>query len=308
MSDSFRTMQAVSDLVHHVKPLLAQHLAAVAEASGMTLRETGEAFARLRDDGFRFQRDETLPLLDGLETIAISQAEGFDLAVVVLLADVLQRGQVSGLLSEAWDEAVVRLRNWPATLRAAMANGFRRAAEAGSITLEHWPRDADHITRQKEEIAPDLLRIARAIRIDELLAVAKSYSGQAVEARGQILIDLIGLHDGIEHESIRVVPEIASPWSEVAAIAESPGAVGFEGCTAILLLNAVHYSDRRDLFGGYWEAHGEAYCRLRPSARDPILAAVRYMFELNTSFIEHSSVKCDTGYRAVLPIPVVDDL
>ena len=122
MRDDFRTMQAVSDLIHHVKPLLAQHLAAVAEASAMGLRETGEAFARLRDDGFRFECDETLPLLDGLETIAITQAEGFDLAVVVLLADILQRRQASGLLADAWDEACKRLRDWPATLRAAVAN------------------------------------------------------------------------------------------------------------------------------------------------------------------------------------------
>ena len=75
-------------------------------------------------------------LLDGLETIAITQAEGFDLAVVVLLADVLQRGQASGLLTEAWDEACKRLRDWPATLRAAVANGLRRAVELDAITLE----------------------------------------------------------------------------------------------------------------------------------------------------------------------------
>lgn len=161
MSDSFRTMQAVSDLVHHVKPLLAQHLAAVAEASGMGLRETGEAFARLRDDGYSFKRDETLSLLMGIEQIALTQATGFELGVVILLADRLQTQKSPDSLAQVWVAATAQLGHWPATLRAAVANGVRQATTLGQIALQTMPKDQDYQTRPAEPIADHLLRIAR---------------------------------------------------------------------------------------------------------------------------------------------------
>ena len=301
MSDSFRTMQAVSDLIHHVKPLLAQHLAAVAEASGLTLRETGEAFARLRDDGFRFQRDETLPLLDGLETIAITQAEGFDLAVVILLADVLQRQQVSGLLTEAWAESVVRLRNWPATLRAAVANGLRRAVELGLITLETSPTDEDCQTRESAVIAEHVLQIVRSMRRDELAAVAQAEHGRDAPQHLAALRQVIADHDGIMGPDHYWFPsEVVELTAHVAS------APGFAGCTAILLLNAMRHGDGRGWINFRWEPLGAAYCALQPSRRDPILAGIRYIYETDSEFCELSPRKVRLGEGAT--IPVVDDL
>ncbi len=303
MSDSFRTMQAVSDLVHHVKPLLAQHLAAVAEASGLTLRETGEALARLRDDGFRFQRDETLALLDGLETIAITQAEGLDLAVVILLADVLQRRQASGLLSEAWDEACKRLRDWPATLRAAVANGLRRAVELGLITLEIPPRDAECQTRQSAEIAEPLLRIARSMRRDELQAVAQADRGEDADEHFAALIDLIGKRDGIFPQD-----QVWFPEEVVKLTAHVPSASGFEGCTAILLLNVLLRGDQQCWISFRWERQGAAYCTLRPSTRDPILAGIRHIYETDADFLSIEEINIAGRLGEGVTIPVVGDL
>ncbi len=295
MSDSFRTMQAVGDLVHHVKPLLARHLAAVSEASGLTLRETGEAFARLRDDGYWFQRDETLPLLDGLETIAITQAEGFDLAVVVLLADVLQRRQVSGLLTEAWAESVVRLRNWPATLRAAVANGLRRAVELGAITLERPPTDADCQTRQPAEIAEYLLQIARSMRREELEAVAQADYGKDVGEHLAGLQRVIREQDGVyEHKGDREFPGRVVNSTSIA-----PNEMGFPGCTAIVFINALRLGPRFESHvESDWENFDAAYSALPPSQRDPILAAFRHLYELDWLW------DIDTD----LTIPVVDQL
>ena len=315
MSDSFRTMQAVSDLVHHVKPLLTQHLAAVAEASGLGLRETGEAFARLRDDGYWFQRDETLPLLDGLETIAITQAEGFDLAVVVLLADVLQRRQVSGLLTEAWDEASKRLRDWPATLRAAVANGLRRAVELDVIKLAKLPRDIDRLTRSAPEISEVLLRIARSMRRDEILAVAQAGENPDIEPRLRALEDLIRIHEGLFQNEIAGVRSNALAWDIVHTSASRNSAVGFEGCSALLLLNSLHQDAGHIWFAGYWEEFGAEYCGFKASVRDPILAGVRYLFEADLSrfdddpdFIDRREYESDADPLPLIPIPVVDDL
>lgn len=301
MRDSFRTVQAVSDLVHHVKPLLAQHLAVVAEASGLGLRETGEVFARLRDDGFRFQRDETLPLLDGLETIAITQAEGFDLAVVVLLADILQRRQVSGLLTEAWDEASIRLRVWHATLRAAVANGFRRALELAPITLERPPSDADCQTRQPTEIAGHLLQIVRSMRRDELQAVAQAEHGRDAPQHLAALREVIASNDAIMGPDHNWFP---SEVVELTALVAS--APGFAGCTAILLLNAMRNGDGLGWINFRWEPLGAVYCALQPSRRDPILAAIRYIYETDPEFCDLSPRKARLGQGAT--IPVVDQL
>ncbi|WP_054008163.1 hypothetical protein [Cypionkella psychrotolerans] len=303
MSDSFRTMQAVSDLVHHVKPLLAQHLAVVAEASGLGLRETGEAFARLRDDGFRFQCDETLALLDGLETIAISQAEGFDLAVVVLLTDILQRRRVSGLLTEAWEDACNRLRDWPATLRAAVANGLRRAVELSAIKLQMPPTDADCQTHQPAEIAESLLRIARSMRRDELHAVAGADHGCDIEKHFAALMDVIGKRDGIFPEG-----EVWYPSEVIELTANVPNSPGFEGCTAILLLNAMAHGDRTGWFDFRWPLHGAAYCALRPSTRDPILAGIRHIYETDANFLCMEVVNLSGRLGEGATIPVVDDL
>ncbi|MDB5664501.1 hypothetical protein, partial [Cypionkella sp.] len=299
MRDNFRTMQAVSDLIHHVKPLLAQHLAAVAEASGLTLRETGEAFAQLRDDGFRFQRDQTLALLDGLETIAIAQADGFDLAVVILLADVLQRGEVSELLVEAWDEASNRLRDWPATLRAAVANGLRRGVELGAITLDAPPTDADCQTRQPAEIAAPLLRIARSMRRDELYAVAQADRGEDLERHFAALMNVIGNRDGIFPEG-----EVWYPSEVVELRAEVPSAPGFEGCTAILLLNVLKRGDQAGWVTQSWLWQGAAYCAQRPSARDPILACIRHLYETDANFLstEHLDLTGRLTEGATIPV------
>ncbi len=303
MSDSFRTMQVVSDLVHHVKPLLAQHLAAVSEASGLTLRETGEAFARLRDDGFRFQRDETLALLDGLETIAISQAEGFDLAVVILLADVLQRRQGYELLAETWDEACKRLPDWPATLRAAVANGLRRAVELSAIKLQMPPTDADCQTHQPTEIAESLLRIARSMRRDELHAVAGADHGCDIEKHFAALMEVIGKRDGIFPEG-----EVWYPAEVIELTANVPSAPGFEGCTAILLLNAIAHGDHTGWFDFRWPLHGAAYCALRPSTRDPILAGIRHIYETDANFLSVETIDIAGRLGEGATIPVIGDL
>lgn len=294
---SFRTWQAVGDLVHHVKPLLAVHLGAVAEASGLTIRAAGAAVGRLRDDHFRFA-GETAALREGLEALALTRGEGFDLAVAMLLADVLQTRRGNGLLAGVWTEAKLRLRDWPDTLRAAVANGLRRAVELGVIDLEA-PSDAECLTRGAEAIAPALLRIVRAMRPDELLAVAAADDGQEAERHLAALKEVIRHRDGIflpgDDESPLEVVELT------ALAADNPG---FEGCTALLLLNLLKTSRTDPGLDGTWERLAAAYDALRPSARDPILAAIRWSYETDRAFAAMRDANFSTG-----PIlPVVGDL
>lgn len=266
---SFRTWQAVGDLVHHIGPLLAPHLGTVAVAMGVSPREAGLAVAALRDDGFAFRREETFALKAGLERLAI-----LDLAVVLLLADALQsrRPLVVGR------EVVAALPDWPATLRAAVANGLVQARALGLVQIA--PLDpALCVTRPAGVIAEHLLQIARSMRRDELAAVAGADHGRDAERHYTALLDCIGRRDGI-------FPAEGGwfPSGVVNLCADDPALAGHPGCTAILLLNTLHKGDAPGWFGHRWPQQAAAYCALKPSQRDPILAGLRHIYETGGNF------------------------
>lgn len=310
---SFRTWQAVSDLVHHAGPLAKLHFEALARASGLTPRATGDALALLRDDGFCFRRDETLALMDGLEVLAIQGEQGFDLATVILLTDLLQTRRGSPLLVDVWAEAGRRLRDWPATLRAAMAHGLVRAVELGLVALDAVPTMAERLTRGPEEIAEGLLQIARSMRPDELLAVAQSDRGSEVERHLTALRQVISLRDGIF-----LTEESWYPSEVVELTAHMPDQQGFAGCTAILLLNVLKQGDRMDWMAFRWEVQAATYCGLKPSQRDPILAGIWYIYETDPGFLGNASVDFNPAQRRAkkvlgrerwgVTIPVVADV
>ncbi len=300
---SFRTWQAAADLVHHAGPLAKLHFAALARASGIKPGEAGRAFRRLRDDHFAFRRDETLALMGGFETLAIMQGDGFDLAVVILLADLLQSRRGSALLADVWAEAAWRLRGWPATLRAAVANGLVRAGELGLIALDVAPSADDCLTRPAAEIAGHLLQIARSMRPDELLAVAQSDHGNDVERHLTALRSCISLRDGI------FLPDESWYPSEVVELtAHGPDQPGFAGCTAILLLNVLPKGDLQDWFGFRWQGQSAAYCSLNPSQRDPILAGIRHIYETDPGFLGTGTVDFNLAQVVHRTVPVVDQL
>ncbi len=288
--NSFRAAQVLGDLVHQVKPLLAVHLAAVAGASGLSLAQTGQAFRDLRDDGFRFRRPEALPLLVGLEAIASTGGAGVELAVVVLLADALQGGR--GLVGI--EAAVQRLRDWPASLRAAVANGLLRAAELGLLRLEVAP--ADCVTRGAGEVAEALLRVARSMRRDEIYAVAER--GADLTADFAALMAGIGENDGIFPQG--------AVFDLIELGARLPKQPGYEGCTAILLLNAVHSG--RGGFETRWQEQGAVYCALQPSRRDAVLAGIRYLYETDRGFLSDQAVQGADRLGEGAIIPVVEEL
>ena len=299
---SFRTWQAVSDLIHHIKPLLGLHLGRVAQAVGATPGAVGLAVGHLRNDGFAFRREATLALMDGLETIAIGGEAGFDLAVVVLLADLLQSRTPAPLLADVWPEAVLRLPYWPDTLRAAVANGLVRARELGLIVLDP-PDAALCLTRPADDIAGHLLQIARSMRPDELQAVAQADYGNDAQRHLDALRACISRRDGIF-----LPDEGCDPSEVVELVAHGPGQPGHPGCTAILLLNVLQTGDLQDWFGFRWPAQAPAYCALKPSQRDPILAGIRYLYETDAHFLDGATVDFNRAHTAGLTIPVVDEL
>lgn len=293
--NSFRNTQALSDLVHHIKPLLAVNLAAVSKASGLTLAQTGAAFGVLRDDGFRFQRADTLPLLDGLQKLALARAEGFELAIVVLLADALLRHAPSGLLAETWAEAGQRLRDWPATMRAAVANGLLRAGKQTLIQLERQPEMQDCLTYSEPEVSETLLRVARSMHRHELEAIALADSGMNAAAYLAALIETLARLEGI-------FPNHGlSPMKVVNLTSLDTKSSAFAGCTAILLLNAIKQGADDSL---RWQNYGATYCALKPSQRNAILAGYRYLYE----FDQHFNVDVVGRLGAGATIPVVEEL
>jgi hypothetical protein len=289
----FRTAQAVADLVHHIGPLIQVHFGALTAASELSPQEAGAALVLLRDDGFARRREETRALVGGLEDLASAGGAGFDLAVLVLLADLLQRRQGMGLLAEVWDEAARRLTERPATLRAAVANGLVRAGELGLMALKTPPSLDDCLTREAAEISEHLLQIARSMRPDQLDAVARADFGDDAALHLGGLKDLIGKRNGILRAGEYIIP-----LEVVQLSSNDPDHPGFAGCTAILLLNALESGDRHNRFKFHWARKGEAYGQLKPSHRDPILAAFRHIYESDRDFAPETA----------FAIPVVDHL
>ena len=276
---------------------------------GLTVAEAEVAFARLRLDGFRFS-DQTLLLLDGLETIAITDGAGFDLAVVVLLADLLQGGQPAPLLAEVWPRALIRSQDWADTLRAALANGLRRAGELGLLVLDRPPGDADGLTRTKEAVVVPLLRMARAMTVADLLAVAQADRGQDVERHLAALRQIT-----LPMEGVFPAGETWFGVEVVELVSHVPGSVGHAGCTAILLLNAVATGDCMGWFDFRWIRQWPQYLALPPASREPVLAGLRYLYESDPTFLSAyyiSDADEATGARFggwnCVAIPVVDKL
>jgi len=55
-----------------------------------------------------------------------------------------------------------------------------------------------------------------------------------------------------------------------------------------LLLNALRQGDQMQM-ARRWELQAAAYCDLKPSQRDPILAAFRYLYETDAAFLDGKS-------------------
>ena len=129
------------------------------------------------------------------------------------------------------------------------------------------------MTRVAAEIAEALLPIARSMRPDELWAVAQADHRHDPERHLAALREVIGLRDGIISAGENFYPR----WVvELAGF--GPEHPGFEGCTAILLLNALKVRGKDGWSDFTWENLSPSYFRLRPSARDPILAAIRWFY------------------------------
>lgn len=275
----FRTAQGISDLIYHVKPLLARHLGDVAQHGRMTPRDVGAAFAALRDDGFQMRREETSALFIALESMAEKQLAGAELAVIVLLIDALQSREALAL-PRVWHDAVLSLPNLPDTQRAALANGLVLALDMGLMFLNTRPTPDQCITRDAGQIAEELLRIARALRRDQLYAIAGADNGSDLQQHFAALMDVIGTRDGIFPDGERWYP------SEVVELtSHDPNAPGHQGCTALLLLNAMKNGDRMGWFEYRWQNQWATYCAFPPSTRGPILAGVRYLYESNRNFL-----------------------
>jgi hypothetical protein len=156
------------------------------------------------------------------------------------------------------------------------------------LIAQRPPTPTDCLTRGAEAISEPLLRIARAMRPDELLEVA----GHGSDAE----TDLNALKSAIRTRG-GIFGTDDAPVAGVELVANLPGTPGFEGCTALLLLNALQTGDQPGWVCAHWARHGADYLALRPSARDPVLAAVRWFYESEPDFAPDGSA-----------IPVVHDL
>ena len=258
----FATRQAVADLIHH-----AARCAVPAGLAADDLR-------KLLADGLVLTGHAPPPLTDALQLLLAEPGPGFDLALCVDLADVLQGGAGLGMLDWVWEQSQDNLRAMPATLRAAVMNGFVRAHEAGLILLDTGPSAADCLTRPAADILPGLRQIACSMDADTRAQVAGRVQGDLAQTHFDALNRVLDEQGGrMTHD------QIWYPGEALEMCAYEATSSAFNSCTAILLVDVLQRGDRLGWFAARRELHAQVYCGLPDAVRWPILAAIRWIYE-----------------------------
>ena len=139
----FRTRQAVRDLAETV----GVHREAV-QRLGVTGADR-DAISRITANGCRIETTDQRDAYSSFLLAAAMPEEDFGAfigATAVLLADRLQGGAGTDNLFWNWDAFRDHYRLADPTVRAALMNGFRLAADLKIVTLTHPPSDSDCLT------------------------------------------------------------------------------------------------------------------------------------------------------------------
>lgn len=278
----FRRAQAAFDLIWLLKSLDDTRLAGAG----------GEAFQKIvRDQSCRFESDADAKCFEVLVSRALEASDGAEIAVAMIVANDLQRGHWHGDAKEVSELAVEPVRRAPNKLRAAILRGLD-ALEDLSYRFEPadylLPKES-RMTRPIEQVLPKLCDIARAIDFPTRKSVAAADYGQEIERHLEALDNVLAAENcQFPKEEVWYPSEVIELVSHVR---DTPG---FVPCTALLLANAVQGRDISGWFESRWSNLAADYNALPISARAPILAGLRCLYEAGESFLTYTGHKnCD---------------
>ncbi|WP_143534385.1 hypothetical protein [Roseovarius albus] len=199
------------------------------------------------------------------------------MATCLLLLDRFENPDRSSDFEWEWDECADIYRSAPAPIRSALMNGFEVARQYDLVSEQIRPTKGDLTTYSTSEIIAPLLDIARALTNEERAEIATADYGCNIDKHRSALDALLNSADCRFHDSW-------FPTEVVSLVAYVSGATGFEGCSALILANAIYNNDNSDSASYRWQSNKFSYLDLPLAAGKPIISAFRHLYETITDW------------------------
>ena len=287
---NFRGFQVSQDLAATAKTLVlmeSNHLFAGMDLFQGKTEEIASSWLSMVESRVAIQPEGVLQaraaLIDcALKTEAYSLPV-FQAATALLLADVLQNGEGEEL--EALYAPTRRhLATMPASVRAALMQGFRLAHDLRYLQISPLPSIEEMTTHSRDDVASVLLDAIRAMTLEEMQAVAQSDYG-IDEARHLAALKMV-----VQSETgLFPVDDPTHPADVVKWNANNPRAVGFMPCLCLVCLNALHNGDPRGELAFLWSQLGPELAGKKADEVQPILNGIRHVFETDPDWSPYPS-------------------
>ena len=278
----FRQAQSTFDLI---KILQSVDDTLLAKLGGDTL------VGVVRDSACRFMYESEGECYAAVASVALDAAENAELAIALLVANELQRGRWSGDTKEFAEVAIERVATAPSELRSAILRGLDTLEDFAFRyePFEYLLPKESRLTLTKEKILPKLCGVARNVDQSTLKSIAAADYGHDT-AKHLEALQLALSNDGCQFPK----NEFWYPSEVVELVAHVRTTPGFVPCTALLLANALPSNDKMGWFEFRWHNLAADYNTLPESARGPVLAGLRYLYEAGAGFRPYNGNKiCD---------------
>lgn len=246
----------------------------------------GEALVKaVRCSACRFQNQDEHGCYEAVAFAALDASEDAAISVAILVASALQEGLWSSDVEEFAEIAAQKIRSAPRKLRGAILRGLDVTRGLG---FQHKWRDPilpdeSRLTRPIEDILPKLCDLARKMDVLTRKSVAAADYGQGVTTHYEALSQTLASDDCQFPKS-----EFRYPREVVSLVSHVRDTPGFVCCTALLLANALPTKDRQGDFDFRLRNLAVDYNALPRSARLPILAGLRYLYEADEDFMSYT--------------------
>lgn len=223
-----------------------------------------------------------------LISAVFESSSGAEVALATLVANELQRGFWSGDAKELAEMATESIRGAPSKLRSAILRGLDTLEDYAfrSEPASYLLPDQSRLTRPQDQILQKLCQIARGMDQQTRQSVAKADYGYRADEHLRALDEVLSSEDCQFPKG-----ETWLPSEVVELVAHVRETRGFVACTALLLANALPTDDRLGWFEFRWERLAAEYNALPASVRCPIMAAIRYLYEVDKEFLWYSERK-----------------
>jgi hypothetical protein len=236
----------------------------------------------------RFGHDTDVGCYEAIASAVLDGTEDAELAVALLVANNLQTGRWSGDTKEFAEVAVENVAMAHSRLRTAILRGLD-TLEDTAIRYEPaeylLPKES-RLTLPRDEVLPRLCDLARSVDQATCNSIAAADYGQDTARHLEALRDVLSKEDCQFPNN-----DVWYPSEVVELVAHVRSTPGFVPCTALLLANALPTNDEMGWFDFRWHTLAADYNALPDSARAPILAGMRYLYEADAEFMPYEGKK-----------------